>query len=253
MMPEKRSAAAAAAAEAQAAADTAAEARAAADTAAATTARSFPAAATTTTTPTDGGGGGGDRSAGPDTAFSELVSERLILRRFRRSDIAAFTAYRTNPAVARFQGWDVPYSTRQAGRFVREMEAANPDTPGAWFQFAVAKRPDGPLIGDCGAGVRADDARQVEIGFTLAPEHQGSGYATEAVRRLLDYWFVDRGKHRVYASCDARNAASAGVLRRSGFRQEGHLSQSTWAKGEWTDDLIFAVLAGEWARGADGL
>lgn len=246
MMPEKRSAAAAEAAAdtVEAAADTAAEAGAAADTAAATTAGSLAAGTTTS---------GGDRSAGPDTAFTMLVSGRLILRRFRRSDIAAFTAYRTNPAVARFQGWDVPYSARQAGRFVREMEAANPDTPGAWFQFAVAKRPDGPLIGDCGAGVSADDARQVEIGFTLAPEHQGSGYATEAVRRLLDYWFVDRGKHRVYASCDARNAASAGVLRRSGFRQEGHLRQSTWTKGEWTDDLIFAVLAGEWAPGADGL
>jgi aminoglycoside 6'-N-acetyltransferase len=202
--------------------------------------------------PGEGRPGQGEGRAGPDAAFTELMSERLILRRFQRSDIAVFAAYRTNPAVARFQGWDAPYSLEQAEQFVRELEAADPDTPGAWFQFAVASRADGALLGDCGTGVRLDDPRQVEIGFTIAPGQQGNGYATEAVRRLLHYWFGDRGKHRVTAVCDTRNTASARVLRRSGFRQEGHLRQSTWAKGEWTDEEIFAVLDSEWPPGAVG-
>jgi RimJ/RimL family protein N-acetyltransferase len=54
----------------------------------------------------------------------------------------------------------------------------------------------------------------------------------------------------VVAYCDARNAASAGVLRRLGMRQEGHLIESTRATGEWTDDLAFALLDREWAAGA---
>jgi RimJ/RimL family protein N-acetyltransferase len=182
----------------------------------------------------------------PDAAFTELVSERLILRRFRRGDAAAFAAYRTVPEVAAFQSWDAPYSLEQAEQFVRGLETADPDTPGAWFQLAATARQDGTLVGDCGASVALGDPRQVEIGFTIAPEHQGNGYATEAVRRLVDYWFRDRGKHRVTASCDARNIASARVLRRAGFRQEGHLRESTWAKGEWTDDLLFAVLKRDW-------
>jgi RimJ/RimL family protein N-acetyltransferase len=66
---------------------------------------------------------------------------------------------------------------------------------------------------------------------------------------LLDYLFGARGKHPVVAYCDARNAASAGVLERLGMRLEGHLRESTWAKGEWTDDLAYAVLDREWARG----
>ena len=182
----------------------------------------------------------------PDEAFTELVSERLILRRFRRGDAASLAAYRTVPEVARFQGWEAPYSPERAEQFIRALEAADPDTPGAWFQFAVTARPDAGLLGDCGTGVSLDDPRQVEIGFTIAPDHQGNGYATEAVRRLLDYWFCERGKHRATASCDARNAASARVLRRAGFRPEGYLRESTWANGEWTDDLLFAVLERDW-------
>ena len=114
---------------------------------------------------------------------------------------------------------------------------------------ALTLRGTDRLIGDCAAHVDADDPRQAEIGFTLAPEHQGHGYATEAVRRLLHYLLVERGKHRVSATCDARNTRSAALLERVGMRREGHLLESTWSKGEWTSDLHYAVLAREWPAG----
>jgi hypothetical protein len=112
----------------------------------------------------------------------------------------------------------------------------------------VALRQTDRLIGDCGAHVQAEDSRQAEIGFTLAPQHQGYGYATEAVPRLLHYLLIERGKHRVRATCDDRNMGSAAVLERVGMRREGHLLESTWPKGEWTNDL-YAVLRREWSTG----
>ncbi|HEX2373074.1 MAG TPA: GNAT family protein [Actinomycetota bacterium] len=184
-----------------------------------------------------------------DAAFAALTSERLVLRRFRPEDLEAFVAYRSNPEVARYQSWETPYRLTQARQFLRELQATHPDTPGEWFQFAVARRGVDRLIGDCAAHVRADDPRQAEIGFTLAPERQGHGYATEAVGRLLHYLLVERGKHRVSATCDDRNTRSAAVLERVGMRREGHLRESTWSKGEWTSDLLSAVLRGEWPAG----
>jgi aminoglycoside 6'-N-acetyltransferase len=82
--------------------------------------------------------------------------------------------------------------------------------------------------------------------FTIDPGYQGHGYATEAAALLVGYLFTERAKHRVTASCDARNAASAAVLRRPRMRQEGHLRESTWANGEWTDDLLYGLLRYEW-------
>jgi aminoglycoside 6'-N-acetyltransferase len=185
----------------------------------------------------------------PDEGFTALAGRRVVLRRFQPADMAQFVAYRSSPDVARFQSWDAPYPREEGERFIRDMMALHPDTAGEWFQFAVALRPAGPLIGDCAAMTRADDPRQCEIGFTIAGEHQGRGYATEAARLLVGYLFADRGKHRVTACCDARNTASAAVLERLGMRREGHLRESTWAKGEWTDDLLYALLDHEWDPG----
>jgi aminoglycoside 6'-N-acetyltransferase len=135
----------------------------------------------------------------------------VLVRRFGPQDVAEFVAYRSDAEVARYQSWDAPYPPEQGERFVAQMMTAHPDTPGEWFQFAVALRATGELVGDCAAMVRIDDPRQCEIGFTIAARCQGRGYATEAVRLLAGYLFA-RGKHRITACCDARNAASAAVL-----------------------------------------
>ncbi|HVM15916.1 MAG TPA: GNAT family protein, partial [Egibacteraceae bacterium] len=58
--------------------------------------------------------------------------------------------------------------------------------------------------------------------------------------------FGQLGKHRVTASCDSRNARSVRMLEAVGMRREGHLVESTWSKGEWTDDLLFAIRGREW-------
>jgi RimJ/RimL family protein N-acetyltransferase len=184
-----------------------------------------------------------------DESFTELSGQRVVVRRFRPEDVAAFVAYRSRAEVARYQSWDAPYPREEGERFVRQLMTSHPDTAGEWFQFAVALRATGQLIGDCAALPRADDPRQCEIGFTIAPEYQGRGYATEAVRLLVGYFLTARAKHRITASCDARNTASAALLERLGMRREGHLRQSTWAKGEWTDDLLYALLHDEWDSG----
>jgi RimJ/RimL family protein N-acetyltransferase len=185
----------------------------------------------------------------PDESFTELAGERVLLRRFQPDDVAEFVAYRSCAEVARFQSWDAPYPRDEGERFVRQLMTEHPDTAGEWFQFAVALRATGQLIGDCAAIPQAGDPRQCEIGFTIAPAHQGRGYATEAARLLVGYLFGRRAKHRITASCDARNTASAAVLERLGMRREGHLRESTWAKGEWTDDLLYGLLRSEWHPG----
>jgi aminoglycoside 6'-N-acetyltransferase len=84
---------------------------------------------------------------------------------------------------------------------------------------------------------------QAEIGLTLRAESHGVGYGSEAVARLLDHLFTDRGLHKVSAECDARNEASARLLMRIGFSREGRRRSHTWITGEWTDDLEFGMLA----------
>lgn len=157
-----------------------------------------------------------------------LTTPRLILRRFRDSDTETFASYRSDPAIACYQFWDTPFPIGAARAFVHEESAADPAQPD-WFQYAIELRSDGSLAGDVGVNLH-DNRMQAEIGFTLAAAHQGHGYATEAVGRVLTQLFTAAGLVRVSAECDARNDRSARLLERLGFRREGaagtqHLDQ----------------------------
>lgn len=182
----------------------------------------------------------------PDTSFDRLITPRLTIRRFRADDAATFAQYRSDADVARYQSWDTPYTLAQAEQFVTGLAAAHPDAPGEWFQFAVEETASACHVGDVAAFIESDDPRLATVGVTLAPSAQGRGYATEALTALLDYLFGQRGKHRVSASCDTRNHASAALLERLGMRREAHHLANTWEKGAWTDEYVYAVLAEEW-------
>jgi len=56
--------------------------------------------------------------------------------------------------------------------------------------------------------------------------------------------------HRVYARCDARNAASAKVMARLGMREEAHLHEHAFVKGRWDEELIFSILDRDWSGAA---
>ncbi len=180
-----------------------------------------------------------------DHSFDQLSSSRLILRRLRPADLASFCSYRSDPEVARYQDW-ITFPEEAGRRFFADQANLHPDVPGTWFQIAIQLREDARIIGDLGFHAPRDQPLQAEIGFTPAPAYQGQGYATEAIRCLLDYVFGKLGKHRVTATTDARNAAAARVLERVGMRREGHFLQNVWFKGAWGDEYLYALLAQEW-------
>lgn len=180
-----------------------------------------------------------------DSGFVHLSSSRLVLRRLRESDLSSFCHYRSDPRVARYQDW-TSFSEVEGQGFFAGQAKLHPDVPGTWFQMAIELGETGELVGDCGLHTPADRLGQAEIGFTLAPEHQGRGYATEAINCLLAYVFDQLGKHRVIAITDARNAPAARVLERVGMRREGHFIENVWFKGEWGDEYLYALLEQEW-------
>lgn len=190
-----------------------------------------------------------DRLANAERAlrFINIETPRLLLRRLRSSDIAPLWRYRSDPEVAKYQGWD-NYTEEQAHAMVQEQAGFDPGFVGTWFQVAISLRETNELIGDIGIHTLAPDGRQSGLGFTLARNHQGRGLATEAVGAIVSYLFAELKQHRIVAFVDPNNHASAALLRRLEFRQEGHQLKSTWAKGEWQDDLQFALLHEEWAK-----
>ena len=190
----------------------------------------------------------GSLGAMRDPTFTEIETERLRLRRFRQGDVAAFHAYRADPAVARFQSWH-DYSREQAAAFVRDMAGTDPGVPGEPFQFAVARLADDELVGDCMLALGAGDPPVAEVGYTMAPAHQGRGYAVEAVKALLELAFTRYGAAAVRAVTDTRNVASIAVAERLGMSLGGHRATRR-SSGEPCDEHTYELAVRRGRRGA---
>ena len=181
----------------------------------------------------------------------EIVTERLVLRPLRREDVPAFAAYRREPGIARYQGWDTTYSEADGERLVAGQDGVELGEPGPWVQLAAVDRA-GALCGDCAVRVATDQPRTAEVGVTFAPATQGCGLSTEALGAVVARLFEEHGMHRVYAQADDRNAAVQRLLERLGFRCEARLVEADWFKGEWTTLRIYALLRAEWAAREPG-
>lgn len=181
-----------------------------------------------------------------------METERLILRTFEMRDVPVFAAYRSDPEVARYQGWEAPFSEQQAEKFVRAMRRVKPGAPGRWLQLAIEVKQSGLLAGDCAFQVQKNDPRQATVGLTLARVFQGLGYGHEAMSRLLDYLFFELKLHRVHADCDVLNPAAYRSLEKLGLRREAHFVESLWFKGGWASEYWYAILDREWAERRGG-
>ena len=142
--------------------------------------------------------------------------------------------------MARYQSWTAPYSEEAARRLIDGQAMLDGPTRGEWIQIAVDH--EGALAGDVAVGLSAD-GDTATIGYTLSPAHQGRGLATEAVGAVVDRLFAELGVHRVEASLDPRNVASARVVETIGFDYEGTSVSSVRHGDEWTDDARYALTA----------
>jgi RimJ/RimL family protein N-acetyltransferase len=173
-----------------------------------------------------------------------ILTGPLRINAFTRSDARALFLYRSDPRVTCFQSRQ-PKSLEEIRAFLVRNASTPFDQEDSWHQLAVRFAATGELIGDLGVHLLGGGG-QVEIGFTIAPVHQRRGFGTLAVTALLDHLFTVLKKHRVFASVDPRNIPSIALLRRIGMRQEAHFRQSLFWRGEWVDDLVFALLRSEW-------
>lgn len=175
----------------------------------------------------------------------ELVSERLLLREFTAGDWPVVLGYQSDPRYLRF--YESTGQTEQGARdFVAMFLAQQQADPRIKFQLALVLKTTGQVIGNCGVRLKQPGAYEADIGYELAPEHWGNGYATEAARTMVGFGFTHLGVHRIWSWCIADNVGSAHVLEKLGMRQEGRLRENEFFKGRWWDTLLYGILESEW-------
>lgn len=176
----------------------------------------------------------------------DLHTGRLLLRRMERKDFADMFDYAKREDTSRYLVWTPhpsPEYTRSylsmIGRYYRK---------GQFFDWAIVERSSSRMIGTCGFSRLDLQNRVGEVGYVLNPTRHGRGYATEAVRRVLEYGFGELELNRVEGRYMVENTASRRVLERCGFTYEGVLRQSMLIKGQYRDIGICSIMKEEYNR-----
>jgi len=177
-----------------------------------------------------------------------LRTERLVLRMMRTSDAAAHAAYRSDPEIAKHQLWEVPFPVEKARTSLAEQDERSDIVAGEWTTLAVEL--DGTVIGDVVTHVH-ETGGVAEVGYTLAADFHGRGYATEAALALVTDLVERIGVVRVHAELDPPNVASQRVLENIGLVLESQTRKSFLWRGEWSDNMSYAATAVEWRAWRD--
>jgi RimJ/RimL family protein N-acetyltransferase len=178
--------------------------------------------------------------------MTTLETNRLVLREFEAGDWEAVHEYASDPQVVRYVEWG-PNSEEDTRAFL-QYALTPPEQPRRQCSLAIVLKAEGRLIGGCSIAVSNPEQREGWIGYIFNRDFWGQGYATETARALVAFGFEQLGLHRILATCDPENVASARVLEKAGMRREGHLREHLWQKGKWRDSYLYAILEREWQR-----
>ena len=176
-----------------------------------------------------------------------VETERLLLRPFEAGDLGGLYEIHSDERNARYL-YNQARTRQQVEELLERKRAGSAvRVEGDWLSAAAALPTTGELVADVSLLWASELHRQGEIGFIVHPSHHGHGYATEAARPLLAFAFETLGLHRVVGRAEPRNVGSIRVLEKLGMRREAHFVENEWVKGEWQSEVVYAMLAQEWA------
>lgn len=172
---------------------------------------------------------------------SQIVTARLIIRRFRLSDRSDVYEYLSDNRVVYFEPYE-PITREQSREMIQFYSKSE-------SFLAVCLQETGKVIGNLYFEV--DKFANGALGFVFHHDYQHHGYAYEAARALIKDRFKTTQVHRIHAQCNPDNLSSWRLLEKLGFTREGHLRSNIYFKVDqqkipiWQDTYIYGLLKGE--------
>lgn len=174
-----------------------------------------------------------------------LETTKLIIRKLRSEDLEDFHAYRSDPKVARYQGFEI-MDRKEAQLFIEAQKGKELGQIKDWIQFGLIQKEQKNLIGDCAIKLSGHNMKVAEIGLSLNPSEQKKGFAKEALLGLINFLFQEKDVLRIEEIVDVENLDAIKVLETVGFKREGHFVENVFFNGKWGSEYQYAFLKKEW-------
>lgn len=187
--------------------------------------------------------------------IERLHTRRLVLRALTLGDAASVVSICRPLEVAKNTlSIAHPYTLADANAFLERItESMDKGDTYCWaITLADREGRSGEHIGTMGLHCQHEH-RHAEVGYNIAIEHWGKGYATEALRDVLRFGFERVGLERIHAGYYTRNPASRRVLEKCGFVGEGIRPRMYLRFGEWVDLALMRLFREDWRASAQAL
>lgn len=170
-----------------------------------------------------------------------IRTERLLLRKIQADDAEMVYEWMSDSEVCKYERWEPHPSVGYSRGYI--LEVFDGYQSDCTYQWGIELA--GKLIG-CVSIVDVNDYDQkAALGYCLARSYWSQGYATEAVKAVLNYMFVEVGLNRIEASHSVNNVASGRVLEKVGMLLEGQSKEYYYSNSGFQDSRLFGITRGE--------
>ncbi|SDU25755.1 GNAT family N-acetyltransferase [Jiangella alkaliphila] len=174
-----------------------------------------------------------------DTYPLSLHGQRVSLREFTPDDLDTIAGIAGDDRVTTFLSFD-SRTRDQASALLTGMLSSARTEPRAEFYLAIEPLAGPPAVGFIRLALTGVQA--AKVGYAVAADHWGHGYATDAVQTVIRYAWDVLDLHRITAAIGPQNAASIAVVKRVGMEYEGHLRDHVFTNGAWRDSLLYSII-----------
>ena len=178
----------------------------------------------------------------------KIESERLILRPFQYTDDEDMLTYWiSDPDIQSLYSEPV-YNTKQEVKELLDKYISSYEKPD-YYRWAIVEKNSTICIGQIAVFLVDNKNHFCEIEYALGRKFHRKGYATEAVKAVLEYCFNKVNFHKVQVCHKEGNIASQGVIRKCNFTYEGTLRDFFYMEGKYVNRLYYSMLKSEYLQG----
>jgi [ribosomal protein S5]-alanine N-acetyltransferase len=175
------------------------------------------------------------------TPFPEIATGRLLLRRIQSHHAAALLELRNNEKVMQYIDKERTKTIGEAAALIKRIEDALINNEGITWCISLKEAP-GQLIGSIGFWRIIKENYRAEVGYMMHPDYWGKGLVKEALQGIIDFGFSEMKLHSIEAHINPGNAASAGLLEKTGFVREAYFKEDYFFRGQFLDTAIYSLL-----------
>lgn len=176
----------------------------------------------------------------------KLSSQRLNLRSITFTDLEKVHLLHSLPETDKFNTLGIPEDLEQTKTVLSELISKGENASGRTYTFAVELQESDEFIGLVALNPGAAKYKNAEVWFKFHSDFWNKGYATEALKLLLDFGFNHLKLHRIEAGCAVDNIGSIRTMEKSGMIREGRKKKALPLKTGWSDNFEYAVLSQDW-------